>query len=355
MLVIVASYNMEKYLTNTLFSLSKYYQDLEDYEVITLNNGGEEINENFFYKFGKNFKYKYIEKSKSHVHPYVEINKIIENSNHEKIVIICDGARICSKNILKDYMKILSENDYNVCTCPSYHLGFDLQRKSVESGYNNNFETNILKRSRWWLEDSTIFDISVFGGSSDKNVFNKLQVESNCIGMSKKTFLEIGGFSDKFNIPGGGQINIEFFQRLISKHEINIYYFVNHGTFHQLHGGMSANSQNFHLQKQNELGELKRLNIEIDIDRIKNRKFIAVTKGPKRKLVLNKKINIDTISSLKKPDDNSYKIKGKIKEMYLDYILKLFKIQKMKIRVFLENNNLGFIVKFYRAILFKKN
>ena len=353
-MLVITPYNMENYLTGTLFSLSKYYQNLEDYEVLTINNGGEKINENFFYKFGRNFKYKYIEKSDADVHPYIEINKTIEKTHHDKIVIICDGARICSKNILDDYIKILNKSEFDICTCPSYHLGFDLQRKSILSGYNSKFEDNILKRSRWWLEGSSIFDISVLGGSSDSNLYKKLQVESNCLGISKKFFLEIGGFSKNFKIPGGGQINIEFFQKLVSNKKTKINYFINHGTFHQLHGGMSTNSKDFKKQKKNENEELKNINLKIDLEKIKNKKFNIIFNGPKRKII-SKDNYINIISFLKGMDEFPYsKPAEPFGEMISNFFYKIkvyLLLKKMKLRIFLQKIKLNIVVMFIDLFL----
>ena len=163
MLVIVASYEMTPYLTNTLFSLSKYYQSLEDYEVIVFTNGGAKLPGNFFRKFGRNFQYFHIDSSIAYKHPFYEINNLVKKSKYENLYINCDGARICSHNILKDYSKILEKNKFNVCTSPGYHLGPMLQRHSQELGYDRFFETKILKKSRWWMYPSAIFDISVTG------------------------------------------------------------------------------------------------------------------------------------------------------------------------------------------------
>lgn len=356
MLVIVASYNMEEFLTNTLFSLSRYYQNLNNYEVLVFSNGGKKINKNFFYKFGKNFKYKHIVDAEPH--PFYEINNFIKNTNYENIVIVCDGGRICSYNILEDYNKLLNEDKNNVCICPGYHLGFDLQRKSVKFGYDREFEEKILFNSRWWLEKSSIFDISVFGGSTNKNLYSVMPLETNCLGINKDLFLEIGGFTKGFKIPGGGQINLDLFQKICKNESISINYFINHGTFHQLHGGASTNSKDFASQKRNEDSELKNLGIKINNNFVKKRDFIIKLNGPKRNIVEINKINIShqlisdvnsksffliILSFLKSTN------KEKIKDNFIvlrDYIL----IKKMHLRLFLEKNKMSFIVKIYRNI-----
>jgi len=362
MLVIVASYEMTPYLTNTLFSLSKYYQSLEDYEVIVFTNGGAKLPGNFFRKFGRNFQYIHIDSSIANKHPFYEINNLVKKSKYENLFINCDGARICSHNILKDYSKILQKNKFNVCTSPGYHLGPMLQRHSQDLGYDNFFEKKILKKSRWWMCPSAIFDISVSGGSTPKN-FKDLPVESNSLGINKNLFLDLGGFSEGFKIPGGGQINLDLWQKICVHKSSKIFYFKNHGTFHQIHGGMSTNSKNFHLQKKLENKELNDLKIIIDKKKINEKPFQILFNGPKRILNKNDLNETTIINSLLVKDEKNYKLtdlnKIQIYEKYL-LIFKMFYLIKKsflnfkhKSRVFLERIGLHFVVKSFRKIFYK--
>lgn len=361
MLVIVASYKMTPYLTNTLFSLSKYYQSLEDYEVIVFTNGGPKLPGNFFRKFGRNFRYFHIDSSIADKHPFYEINNLVKKSKYEKLFINCDGARICSYDILKDYSETLEKNKFNVCTSPGYHLGPMLQRLSQERGYDRPFETEILKKSRWWMYPSAIFDISVTGGSTPKN-FNILPVESNSLGINKNLFLDLGGFKEGFKIPGGGQINLDLWQRICEHKSSKIFYFKNHGTFHQIHGGMSTNSKNFYLQKKIENRELNELKIIIDKKKVSEKPFQILFDGPKRIIKKNQLIENTIIQSLVS-DDKNYGLtdlnKIQIYEKYLS-ILNIFSLIKKsflnfkhKTRIFLEKIGLNIVVKIFRNIFYR--
>ena len=112
------------------------------------------------------------------------------------------------------------------------------------------------------------------------------------MGINKNLFLDIGGFSEGFKIPGGGQINLDLWQKICLHKSSKIFYFKNHGTFHQIHGGMSTNSKNFYKQKKLEDKELKDLKIKIDKKIINEKPFQILFEGPKR--ILNKNHLIET-------------------------------------------------------------
>lgn len=363
MLIIVASHNMTPYLTNTLFSLSKYYQSLEDYEVIVFTNGGKELPGNFFRKFGRNFKYFHIENSLAEKHPFYEINNLVKKSKYENIFINCDGARICSHNILEDYSKILKRNKFNICTSPGYHLGPMLQRFSQLRGYDRFFETQILKSSRWWMYPSTIFDISVTGGSTPKTL-KELPVESNSLGINKSFFLDIGGFKKGFTIPGGGQINLDLWQTICEHKDTEIFYFKNHGTFHQIHGGMSTNSKNFIKQKKLETNELKDLKITLDKKKISKKFFQTVFVGPRRLIKKNYLTEHTIINSLSINKRENFKFSDEDKiAIYEKFLLffNLFFIIKKKFldlkhstRILLQRFGFGFIVNLFRKVFYRQ-
>jgi hypothetical protein len=59
--------------------------------------------------------------------------------------------------------------------------------------------------------------------------------------MYKRTFQEIGGCDERFDIPGGGFMNIDLFQRAANHAETSLILLIGEGVFHQIHGGTTTN------------------------------------------------------------------------------------------------------------------
>src|SRR5947209_1908246 len=61
--------------------------------------------------------------------------------------------------------------------------------------------------------------------------------ESGCFGIRKDDYFALGGFDERFQAPGGGLVNLDFFQRALSRPDLEYVLLLGEGTFHQVHGG----------------------------------------------------------------------------------------------------------------------
>tara|TARA_Y200000002_G_scaffold382017_1_gene397693 strand:- start:3374 stop:4465 length:1092 start_codon:yes stop_codon:yes gene_type:complete len=237
--VLIVSYDMERELPRTIFSVAPYYQKFNqnDYEILAVQNGGKIIEEKYIKSIApnaKNFTPKQIITS-----PCYAINDAANNANGEYLIICIDGARIWSNRILIEFSQILNKNEDSIIVVPSYHLGWDKQSVSSETGYNQRVEDRAIRNINWPIKPRNLFKISSPAGSN-RGLFN-IPAESNCICISKKLFFEIGGYNENFTLPGGGFCNLEFFQRIVNSNA-QIIQLEHEGTFHQIHGGQSTNN-----------------------------------------------------------------------------------------------------------------
>jgi len=252
--VIVIVYDMAREAPRTLFTLSKEYQKnvaTDDYEVIVIDNGSPTpLGEHAVHAFGENFHYHYLEHaSRSPAHA---VNLGVEFARGDVIAIIVDGARMLSPGVLH-YAK-LSFRMYPdpVVATLAWHLGRESQVVSVAKGYNQQVEDDLLEEVDWREDGYRLFQIASLAGSS-KNGFFLPIAESNCIFIKKGSFEKMGGFDERFDMPGGGLVNPDFYVRACERKSSPLVILLGEGTFHQVHGGIATNASDHALRKRSEL------------------------------------------------------------------------------------------------------
>ena len=240
--VIVIFHNMRREAPRTLFSLSTAYQrglDAERWEVIAVDNGSDEpLSEEMVRSFGPAFRYLY-HRTES-VSPGGAINAAAQRARGELIAVCIDGARLLSPGILDYTSKAFAafSNPF-VCTL-GWHLGSEVQNLSVPKGYGPEVEDRLLESVNWRSDGYALFTISSLALSSREGWFSPI-AESNFFTLSRRTFETIGGFDERFVSPGGGLVNLDFFNRACAHPGTELVLLLGEGTFHQVHGGVATN------------------------------------------------------------------------------------------------------------------
>jgi hypothetical protein len=80
-------------------------------------------------------------------------------------------------------------------------------------------------------------------GTNDGGWFLPMN-ESNCIFLLRRTYNEIGGFDERFDVPGGGLVNLDFYYQLCEHPKTDLIILLSEGSFHQIHGGVATNNAN---------------------------------------------------------------------------------------------------------------
>lgn len=242
--VVVVCYNMQREAPRTLYSLStKYQQDVDehDYEVIVIDNNSETpLGSSTVESFGSNFRYSYLDSgSKS---PVDAVNLGVSCARGDSIGILIDGARIASPGLVRDALSSLRLFDRSFVSTLSWHLGSEVQFVSVPKGYSRQEEDRLLNSIDWRRDGYRLFEISCFSRSCQNGFFRPIS-ESNAVFCSRKYYELIGGYDGRFNLPGGGYANHDFYKRGVDSTEGGHVILLGEGTFHQHHGGITTSSR----------------------------------------------------------------------------------------------------------------
>jgi len=240
--VVVISYNMNRELPRTLFSMSIPYQrDIhrDDYEVILVDNGSKvppTIDD--FADLDMNLR---VLSMNDPTHsPVPAINFGVQQSTGEQVCVYIDGARIASPRLFASARDELSLHPRAVVGSRGRYLGPKLQRDSMLEGYNQQVEDQLLEDSGWRADGYQLFHHSVLDESSGPGWVSPV-AETNSLFMWRSFFDELGGFDEHFVTPGGGLVNLDAWRRACEAPDSRPVLLMGEATFHQVHGGIATN------------------------------------------------------------------------------------------------------------------
>jgi hypothetical protein len=239
--MVVIVYKMPEQAQNTLLSLTpKFQQNVSeaDYEVVVVENTSDRVlGEAKVLSYGKNFRY-HLREDKS-VSPADAINFGVKQAQADMVGIMVDGARMLTPGVLQYVLAARRMSAKAVVSVPGYHLGDGLQQNTVNSGYDEDVEKALLKQINWPHEGYRLFEISCLSGSCSNGFFNP-NAESNCLCLSKKMYHAVGGCDTRFDMPGGGYINLDLYKRVCEHKHTELFILPGEGTFHQFHKGVTT-------------------------------------------------------------------------------------------------------------------
>lgn len=227
----------------TLCSLGPAYQaDLvsEDYEVIAIDNGsarpldGEAVR-----SFGPQYSYQYF--STNSASPVDAVNAGVARTAGDHVAVIVDGARMASPGLVGLSQRAAEAHEEPFICALGWHLGPDVQNRSIMEGYKQVEEDRLLERIGWPENGYKLFGISTLAPSSAGGFLGGVPPECSWLVMRRDSFLEIGGFEPRFQSPGGGLVNHDFRDRALAVPGVVPVVLLGEGTFHQIHGGVATN------------------------------------------------------------------------------------------------------------------
>lgn len=241
--VVVVAYNMRREAARTLHSLSRSYQrgiDELDYEVIVVENGSrpeERLGEELVRSFGPQFRYIDLGEDAS-PSPAAALNRGIAASDASAVALMIDGAHLLTPGVLHFGMLALSTYAPAVAVTKQWYLGPGQQPQTVAAGYDKEIEDRLFAQIDWPSDGYRLFEIGHFIGNRD---WFDGDWESNCIFVPRSLIEQAGGMDESFTAPGGGFVNLDFFERMIGTPGVTLVTILGEGSFHQLHGGTTTN------------------------------------------------------------------------------------------------------------------
>ncbi|WP_169741526.1 CmcI family methyltransferase [Beijerinckia mobilis] len=241
--IVVVGYKMARELPRTIRSLSPQFQrgiDAADYEIIVVDNGSPcPPDETDVRQWSANARLIVMEQATAS--PVAAINRGLDEAKGAVIGVFIDGARMASPGLLSAALGASQIHPRAVVGTLAFHLGPDVQMRSVHAGYDQLVEDALLAQCRWEEDPYHLFEISVFAGSSAQGWFT-LPSETNALFLHRGHWREIGGYDSRFITPGGGLANLDIWERLCSDPTARIIMLLGEATFHQFHGGIATNN-----------------------------------------------------------------------------------------------------------------
>ena len=237
--IVVISYNMVREIPRTIFTLRAPYQrniSNDDVEIIVVDNGSSVMP-----SLEPNWEnVRLLSYPNPTPSPVAAINYGLSKAQGDLVGVMIDGARMASPNLL--YYSLLSNkiSDRAVISTMAYHLGSEVQMKSVLDGYTQDVEDELLKSVPWQSDGYKLFDICVFAGSSSLGWFSPI-AETNALFMCKQLWKELNGYDVAFQTKGGGFSNLDTYYRASELSDTLLIRLLGEGTFHQVHGGIATN------------------------------------------------------------------------------------------------------------------
>jgi glycosyltransferase involved in cell wall biosynthesis len=243
--VIVVCFNMRREAQRTLYSLSSDYQlhvDPSDYQVIVIDNSSSQpLSKEVVESFGSNFEYHYFDTASAS--PAEAINYGADLALGGLLACIVDGARMLSPGVIKNSLYAGRAFNNPLITSLAWHLGPKEQNQSLLDGYDQTIEDQLLESVDWKNNGYQLFDISTQASSSGVGYFGGIPEELSYFAIRKPLFLQMGGFCEDFQSPGGGLVNHDFLQRALRINKLDLTMLLGEGSFHQFHGGVATNAK----------------------------------------------------------------------------------------------------------------
>lgn len=244
--VVLIAYNIERELPRTVYTLSTQYQRhiaARDYEVIVVDNGSSKPVDSAFWQDWQGWpgQIRLLRIDKASPSPASAVNQGIAAARGDYVGVMIDGARMCSPGLLHHALAGCQLYPRAVVGALGWYLGHDYQRQSMLAGYGQAQEDALLDTVDWKRDGYALYGISAMDESSADGWFAPV-AEFNAIFMHRAHWDELQGFDTRFDLPGGGLVNLDLCKRALESPSAQCVLLQGEATFHQYHGGTATNA-----------------------------------------------------------------------------------------------------------------
>ena len=243
--IIVVAHNMQREIPRCLASLSPIYQqqvrDLS-YEVLLIDNGSEPAVDDTV-STGIEVPLQLVQVPDPSPSPAAAINLGLARARGDVVCLMIDGAHVLTPGVLRWTIAAFRSFSNPVVATRYFYLGPGDQPDTVARGYSQVLEDSLFEQIAWPSDGYRLFEIgaALRGPSPSVSWLNRM-FESNCISVRRELALDLGGMDEQFDLAGGGFVNLDFFKRACDRSDTQLVELIGEGSFHQLHGGTTTNS-----------------------------------------------------------------------------------------------------------------
>lgn len=237
--IIVIAYDMAEQALRTLQSLSPAYQEgvrPEDYEVILVENRSARCMDAAAVAALPG-QVRYTLRDNDSVSPARAINLALSQARGEMVGIMIDGARMVTPGVIRHVLMARDMNPMAVVAVPGYQLGPHPQHMA-ETRLPAE-DTAALAAIDWPSEGYRLFEIASMSQANRGGFFGAF-MECNCLFAPASVLRELGGADERFDLPGGGALNLHLYGQLVNHPATELFYLIGEGSFHQAHGGVTT-------------------------------------------------------------------------------------------------------------------
>jgi hypothetical protein len=239
--IVAIFHRMSRQAENTLYSLSALHQrnvPEEEYEIIAVENESDDVlGETRALALGRNIRY--FRRHETGVSPVPSLNFGFEQCRADYVGFIIDGARMTTPRLVEHALLSRKVAEYPLAIVPGYHLGQQEHHNNESAGYDERAEQDLLEKASWKEDGYALFRFSCFSGANPRGFFSQF-LESNCFFCRRESFEKIGRADVRFDLPGGGSVNIYLYHQLARLPESTLIVLAGEGSFHQFHGGVTT-------------------------------------------------------------------------------------------------------------------
>lgn len=236
--IIVIVYRMRRQALNTLYSLCSAYQrnTTANYEVIVVENRSDEtLAPDDIAALPGNFHY--FLRDEAGVSPVPAVNFALEQCRGPMIGLLIDGARMLTPRVLEHVLTLRRAFEHPLVVVPGYHLG--AEQHDAAGPARADAEQEELERLGWRDDGYRLFTHACFSPGNARGYFHPL-MECNALFCNRQSFIDIGGADPRFDLAGGGSINLHIYRSLGMQPRNRLVILPGEGNFHQYHGGVTT-------------------------------------------------------------------------------------------------------------------
>lgn len=238
--IVVVVYDMPRQALNTIRSFSPPYQryaDAAEYELIVVENQSPRMLGAVAAQAAGSH-VRYYERPNEGSSPVPAMQFGVEQATGDVLGLVVDGARMVTPRVLHYAQAAFAMTEHAVVSVPGYHLGAAEQHRNP--GHDEAAEERLLERLDWQRDGYRLFAASVFFRGRHQHGYLLPLMESNCVFVSRQAFDDVGGLDLRFDMPGGGMVNLDLYKRLVERPGARLFVTAGEGTFHQYHGGVTT-------------------------------------------------------------------------------------------------------------------